>query len=358
MSTPLPVTVNAKWTLPTLPSNRLVPRPTRPSDTNTSRGLDPAPAEDCTDISFTHPDWVLDDIFYIPGPKPTKPDVKTTSLNFTVASRATGAQAHCRWEGALKDHMFSSDRGVMVLVCSSSPQNISNAFRSRDNFTADYYMDGRELTLRQDWTCGDTQGKYSTEFAAAKALVLPFYCTDDGGSTCRANRLTLRGGLTKPASIGVPETNFAPPPNISTPGCTAGSGAPSWTVTKFWFNQTKFGRTQGNRSLTSTSPKGQILEFEVTNNANQHTTRCVITDASLSDVTDTRFRCGSGGSGSAPYELETYIKFNVSEGVAYFNQTWFCSDTDPTTPYVYYILAHQLFISIYCCVYLLSLTRP
>jgi hypothetical protein len=332
MTTPLPVTINARWMPPTLPSAQLVPRPMMTPNTNASRGLNPPPVQDCTDMSFTHPDWVLDNVVYVSGQQPMRPNIKTSSFNFTLTSRVTGVRMLCQWEGALGDETFVADKGLMLLACSSS-QGGPDLFRSRDKVVSEYSMALRQLRIRHEWICGDIQGSHFTEFSAKKSLAMPFYCADDGGSTCRTNRLTIRGDLTKPVSLGTPETNSPPPPNMNNPGCTANSGAPTWTVTKFWFNQTRFGRTQGNQSLASTEPQSRIIEFEIRNLANQYTTNCVIADRALDDVTDRWFRCGP--ENSAQYELETYVKFNVSEAVVYFNQTWFCSDTDPAAPYVY-----------------------
>jgi hypothetical protein len=117
ITTALPVTVNSRWELPTLGLKQLVPRPTSATPNNSPGGISPFPAYDCTSLSFNHPDWVLDNFSYKRGPAPLDPDLKSTSMKFTLLSRAAGAEGLCKWEGARINDWLNGDRGRMLLVC-------------------------------------------------------------------------------------------------------------------------------------------------------------------------------------------------------------------------------------------------
>ncbi|KAK5659415.1 hypothetical protein OQA88_616 [Cercophora sp. LCS_1] len=338
VTTPLPVTANTTWTPPTLPpeNQRLVPRPS-PSPQAANTGISPPPAEDCTSASFTHPDWTLTDAAYTSYFKGATPG--ESSLNFTLASSATGAQISCGWEGTMKDRTFYGDKGLMVLACSG----VETPARSNDSVVPTYEWEKRILTIYHDWRCGDAQGSYSTNFSAYQSLTVPWYCVENNGKLCRSNPLTIRGQLTAPARIYQPE--LPPPPalpsNMSVAGCTARSGGPGWQIAKFWFNQTRLTELRGadRDRLTRNSLQRRVMEVELRNVANNYVTSCTITSDKVNDGVGGWSRCeleaaGAGGG----YRIETFIQFNHSytgRSTFSWNQTWYCSDTDPSVPLVF-----------------------
>jgi hypothetical protein len=243
----------------------------------------------------------------------------------------TGVQVLCKWDGTDKKEPRSGE-SILVLECLPT-QGAINQLTSADQFFLEYRVNAQELRIKHDWSCGDILGKYSTEFSAAKNIIIPLYCTEDGGNTCRANKLTVRGELSKPVPLGTPETIYQTPPNINVAGCTLNSATPRWTITKFFFNRTGVGNARGDDSSPPYfQPQSRILELEVRNLANLRTTSCIVTDRVFDGNTDQWFPCETDTA--AQYELQTYVKYNVSEHKIHFNQTWICSDTDPDVPYV------------------------
>jgi len=336
--TPLPIKANTVWTPPALPpvEKRPVPRPSPPT---ADAGVpDPLRTKDCTAISFTQPDWTLSNATYVQYYKGY--NTSQSSLNLTLTSRATGAEVRCSWEGSLRDRTFSGDKGLLVLAC-SSPADIP--FRSNDTFTLTYEWEKRILTVNHDWSCGAVGAAYSTRFTAQKSLVVPWYCIENDGKLCRANTITIAGDLRSPARISQPNIPTAPPPDsISVPGCTAGSGAPTWQIPKFLYNKTtltEFDRGTANPRGASLRTRLRTMEFELRNTANKYTTSCKLTGADADDPKGKWFRCGDGKAttslGTPQYQVETWFSFNLTEadgGRLKWNQTWYCSDTDPSTP--------------------------
>jgi len=82
--------VNTTWEPPQVSSPSLPPRPMA-----NTYGLNsgPVPSQDCTDLSFTHPDWLVDGLTYIKAQN--EEDLAGIQLNFTVTSRVTQAIAFC-----------------------------------------------------------------------------------------------------------------------------------------------------------------------------------------------------------------------------------------------------------------------
>ena len=159
IKTQLPVRAKARW----LPRGTLYPNTPmlapKPSPSVTPKGLDPPPARDCTDVSLTYPDWFLHDFTYV---QPTVAnDPETASLNFSLTSRATGVRVHCYWGKAVgvtgRDHKV----GDYFMWPGCDPEGTEpDPFRSQTVYTMGYNRDSRTLSVRQEWVCGDTSGRY------------------------------------------------------------------------------------------------------------------------------------------------------------------------------------------------------
>jgi hypothetical protein len=145
VSNGIPLAIKSQWQptgiLPDTP--RLIARPNPPM--KSPKGLDPPPPKDCTDISFTHPDWELSDFFYVPTT--TGGVYETGRLNLSLTSRATGARFTCHFvaEGA------KAGQGWPPVAC---PQQAVGQ-ESRSLFTVWFDSGPRELYVQEQWTCGD-----------------------------------------------------------------------------------------------------------------------------------------------------------------------------------------------------------
>lgn len=148
VATQFPVVVNAQWqptgSLPGTPRLRPRPNPQIPIQ----EGLNPPPKEDCTEMSLTHPEWELSELYYSPETVPW--EYTTARLNFSLWSRATGAQVTCRFEG----ESTNIEGSLLIALC--SPQ--SRHFESRSVFVTRFRGSDKWLYVQEDWVCGDVQG--------------------------------------------------------------------------------------------------------------------------------------------------------------------------------------------------------
>ncbi|KAK5655527.1 hypothetical protein OQA88_5458 [Cercophora sp. LCS_1] len=307
----------------------LEPRPLTPTP---EERVDPPPARDCTDVSLTYPDWTIEgDTIYVPSP--SRALINQTTLNFTLASRATGISHFCRWGGRNLEVGRYSDE--LQMVCSAPPGSAYDA--SGTAFRVIFGYSNRELSIAQNWTCGNTKGDYSRKFQAREIsrLKMPLFCADDGGRVCRANRQVVKGQLIAPVNGFTPST-IPPPPGAMQPGCTARSGTyPSWFM-HFRFEETRYGRASGNRPLPlNWQQAARILQLEIRNEANNYTQRCTISTYDNATVSAQTWRRCFPDTGIAQRYIETYLKFNQTSAELRVNQTWFCSDTDPSQPLLY-----------------------
>ena len=108
-------------------------------------------------MSFTHPDLVIDDFYYVPSASSSEWNMTAQDFNFTMTNYATGTRSLCQTK-----HAFSHvQRGVDV-DCSTilTPQN--DAFLShstpRDGL---FLLDSHELWVGEAWTCSDASGNHS-----------------------------------------------------------------------------------------------------------------------------------------------------------------------------------------------------
>jgi len=149
-----PAAVRATWR-PPVHSTGLIPRPVAARAHSDHPST--APSKDCTDMSFTHPDLVIDDFYYVPSASSSEWNMTAQDFNFTMTNYATGTRSLCQTK-----HAFSHvQRGVDV-DCSTilTPQN--DAFLShstpRDGL---FLLDSHELWVGEAWTCSDASGNHS-----------------------------------------------------------------------------------------------------------------------------------------------------------------------------------------------------
>ena len=102
-------------------------------------------------MSFTHPDWTVDGLTYIPNPPGTP--VNVTIANLTLTSRATGSKQVCRWGG----DVLASQNGELRMACNQVDLGADN---SNTLYVVRFRPSYRDLSIQQDWVCGDTQGTY------------------------------------------------------------------------------------------------------------------------------------------------------------------------------------------------------
>ncbi|KAK3370376.1 hypothetical protein B0H63DRAFT_552312 [Podospora didyma] len=285
---------------------------------------------DCADMSLTHPDWVVENgTIYVPGPSWGL--INQTTLNFTLTSRATGVQHFCRWGGRNLELVYGDE---LLMVCSPLPGAPYDA--SGTSFRVKFGYSNRELNVQQNWTCGDTKGTYSRKFQANEIsrYKMPLFCADDAGRVCRANRQVIKGQLTAPVSPFTPAT-IPPPPGATQPGCTARSGIPTWLL-HFRFEETRYGRAAGNQQVPSSwRQPTRILTLQLRNDANNYTQTCTITTSDDPAILAKTWRRCFPDTSLAQRYIETYFKFNQTTAQLQINQTWFCSDTDPSQPLLY-----------------------
>jgi len=330
ISNQLPMTVKSQWQ-PTgaLPgTRRLVPR--LESGTG-SGGLYPPPSRDCTEVSLTHPDWVLSEFTYTPGIDPEK--YETAIVTFSLEGRASGTRVTCGYGG--KDG--TAAEGELLILACSPHQNAS--LESHSRLAVKFHSHDRWLSIQEDWTCGDTKGLHSTNFTAIANLTIPGLVPGP---------MTIKGSLTKPV-LRAPALIPAPPGSDS-PICRYGPfpypiipfGGPAeppkdmWTLTRFFYESKKGGLKPGTFNGTlDPSWVREIsrpsLEFELRNEAIGFTQSCKFTDDFLHRTTDHWFHCADPKPLHAfpRYSIETYFQFNRDLGTIKVNQTWYCDGKEP-----------------------------
>ena len=160
VTTPLPAIVKPLWVPPGSPypgTPRLAPHL---SAAPTSRGISPPPSRDCTDVSFTYPDWTIHDFTY---KEPASPDNPTTaSLDMSLTSRATGVRVRCRWgaEYNVTERWAVVVDYIIIPVCAPEDKT-SDPLNSNSTFALRHDTVNKMLYIQQDWVCGDVAGTYS-----------------------------------------------------------------------------------------------------------------------------------------------------------------------------------------------------
>jgi hypothetical protein len=169
VTTPLPVTAKGTWMSP-MDTPRLPTRPDPPSMPNPE--TDRPPSKDCTDMSFTHPDWTIPRFIY----RQAIMDDSTTlvTINFNITSRVTEVEARC--------HLHSGHSSSMVIMdCSTTiPPPSQDPFQSQSLFKVAFNVQSNNLTIRHAWTCGDSTGSHSYDHLLLSTWftntdMLPYY---------------------------------------------------------------------------------------------------------------------------------------------------------------------------------------
>lgn len=138
---------------PQEPPEPLVQRPLGPP-TPEERPNPPAP--DCADVSFTHPNWILEDVVYVPN-FPRTVNI-TQTFNFTITSRATGVTQRCYWgwDNLKTDYLWYGIKPACQPLPGAPPDPSRTVFEMT-------LWEGKEydLRIRQNWICGDKEGTFS-----------------------------------------------------------------------------------------------------------------------------------------------------------------------------------------------------
>jgi len=352
IKTQLPVRIKAQW----LPRGTFYPNTSRlaqtPSPRITSKGLDPRPARDCTDVSFAYPDWFLHDFTYA---YPTMADdPETARLNYSITSRATGVRVHCYWGKAFGVTYRDERVGDYYMWPSCDPEGREpDSFQSQTVYTMGYNRDARTLRVQQDWVCGDTSGRYSTKFAAEPKFQtgignfpneqearIPLYCS---GAVCTADPMLIEGRLTKPLYLS--PAQLPGPEGANTPSCLFNSDLRAWTWTlEHFLWQTTTLMMHNNGGIWSQPypyPSNRTLQVQIRNAATGVHASCTfndVNDSSLDGETSKWWPCYRSQQ-QDPHQppmqriVETHIQFSAKTGQLAINQTWYCNDTQFATPY-------------------------
>ena len=297
-------------------------------------GLHPAPPRDCTDLSLTHPNVIVEDgVLLELGPQGRGSSNMTgNSLQLTLTSRVTGVSHWCRWGSAWNHTQISGYQNLtLALRCTPPSEAPPDPFGSV--FTMEFTPSTGRATIRHRWQCGNVGGTYSRRYSSHALYTMPLYCL--GSSSCHANRHTVKGQLQEPAQYD--PVDVPPPPGASKPGCTASSLAPQWVIRSFRYEERRNWRSQAANAtpppaLTEWKYQQQAtLSLDLLNKANDYAVSCRVL-LQLDSNKNNWQRCFPD-TGRAQYYVETYVRFHPTTAELSVNQTWFCSDTDQSQPY-------------------------
>jgi len=148
VTTALPATLHANWTTPDTPTAKqlfphLLALPARP------KGMKPPPARDCTDMSLTYPEYIIDDAQH--GRSENQ-----STLNLNLTSRATGMTVTC--SGNIAQAKSSVDLSCTMLTNTDSG---SETLPDDSKLHVKYDLSKTKLEIFHSWTCGDTIGQFS-----------------------------------------------------------------------------------------------------------------------------------------------------------------------------------------------------
>ena len=261
------------------------------------------PARDCTDASFTNPEWTITNL--------TLDNEKT---EFHIASRATGSTAVCSGAGG-------------AATCRTTKDDL----HSQSEFAVRF--DSTAVNITHNWICGDTKGLYSTKFTATGSFPRSTSTTRTNSSTTVRGRLVQPVDL-RPAAVPVP-------PGANNAGCLAKSRDPNykvWTVHRFYFEI-----TQNNWAYTSelegsgSVPWNRTLQLELENHIINYTQTCDIRDPDLHDPPRGKwFPCfmPPGAHDITQKSILTYVQIDKQPRnfTLRINQTWFCNDDASAGP--------------------------
>ncbi|KAK5655144.1 hypothetical protein OQA88_6043 [Cercophora sp. LCS_1] len=324
--------IKAQWqpTGPLPGTPRLDPKPT--ASVPAARGLSPPPARDCTDISFTHPDWDMSGFSFIQ--QEDQWEYRKAKLNVTLHSRASGARYFCRFG----DDIVETVDGEMVALCTPLPDGSPNTSLK---LTVHYLWQSRALIISEDWVCGDIDGRYSTNFTGTAYINVPTY---HNSVSFVADPMTIHGSLQN--FYRLTPSRIPGPSGSTNPGCTSRSlsvGDNLFSITKFLYQAANitaswpyYNPNPGQPDNTS-HPHSRTLELEFRNEATGLISSCTFNDAALDNTTDRWWSCPfpqPPHTHTFPiHTIDTSIQFNRDSRKLVINQTWFCNDTQSATPF-------------------------
>jgi len=151
----------------------LAPRPTKPQDFDALKNGGLEVSQNCSDISFTHPDWIVDD-FEFQSRDYGGSDIEVVSANLSLTSKPTGVRALCRQDGVTG---ASGQRKSSVdFSCSLSSGGITD--ESDSTFEVSFNLSDNTVNVQQAWICHDVS---ASGFSYVKgplffhAYILPFF---------------------------------------------------------------------------------------------------------------------------------------------------------------------------------------
>ncbi|GAB1319314.1 hypothetical protein MFIFM68171_09524 [Madurella fahalii] len=193
-----------------------------------------------------------------------------------------------------------------------------------------------ELSISQAWTCARTK----SGFKSKGSIMIPPECTPEKGA-CLGRSFEVQGMLTEP--IALRPNRPPPPPGIKTPGCTAASATPRWTLSNIRQRQEKLMVVS---AFVGILRRTGILDFDLHNHANNLTTHCHIEGEELTNYTgyplqqdtiryDKWWSCDVNASDPhqfPKYNVSTMVQFDKRIGFLGLNHTWYCSDEGDDHP--------------------------
>jgi hypothetical protein len=167
-----PVVLKSQWQprgiLPGTP--QLNPQPSPPAVV--VKGINPPPQEDCTEMSLSYPDWLLQDFVYVPS-ELSKTDPQSARMSFLLTSRAIDYQVSCQLAEGTRNPLDYPD-----IICSNKaiPNSRPDRFNSQPVIGGQYDHYSRWLRVEQNWTCGDVMGRHSyVQCLRLRLLLLCFH---------------------------------------------------------------------------------------------------------------------------------------------------------------------------------------
>ena len=191
---------------------------------------------------------------------------------------------------------------------------------------------------------------------------MPLFCPTS--SQCTADTTLLPGSLAGASPRINPVAAALLPDSASTPGCTARSSRPSWTINHiayttnvtFWDSpwvDSHGWRIHPEDNLTQYDSVTHRLEIILTHNPSSAEVRCFFDDATSfateSEKLDwlSQFRAGKWLRCRDPdahsvrplFEIDTWVSWtpditveNATYALLKINQTWYCADTESGIP--------------------------
>jgi len=293
-------TSTASWILPTPDATVFPIQPSNVSIHVAEESLNSS----CVRRSFTYPGWWVD----VPTAQSIR--IRNMATNYTATWCATPPN---------NDKGSICDRGAWETLGLSGPPET----QLRRSSTP-------EMVINQTWKCAGVK----SEFSSSASFTIP-------KNLSSYQSFEVQGTLSKPVEL---RPNRPPPPKgIKTPGCTAASANPRWTISNIRQWQERFVAIS---AFVSFFRRNGTLDFDLYNHANQLTTHCRVEGEELTNYTgfpltvdtiryDKWFDCDVNTSDPhqfPKYNVSTLVQFDKRSGFLRLNHTWFCSDEGDDQP--------------------------